>query len=69
MSAVTTTRNSAALGHGADAARPVGIGLVILAMMPLVIMPMASVFIFGLKEGPIHFWQVLAAPEALFRSS
>ncbi len=66
MGAVTTTRNSAALGHGTDAARPIGIGLVILAMMPLVIMPLASVFIFGLKEGPVHFWQVLSAPEALF---
>jgi len=46
--------------------KPVGIGLVIAAMLPLVIMPLASVFIFGLSKGPVHFWQALTAPAALF---
>jgi sulfate transport system permease protein len=66
MSAVTNPGTSAVIGHRADLAKPVGIGMVLAAMMPLVIMPLASVFIFGLKEGPIHFWEVLSAPEALF---
>ncbi len=46
--------------------KPVGIGLVIAAMLPLVIMPLASIFIFGLSKGPLHFWQALTAPAALF---
>ncbi|HWQ35459.1 MAG TPA: ABC transporter permease [Blastocatellia bacterium] len=66
MSTVSSTRNAAVIGHGHDLGKPVGLGLVLIAMMPLVIMPLASVFIFGLKEGPIHFWEVLSAPEALF---
>jgi sulfate transport system permease protein len=66
MSSVSSTRNAAVIGHGQDLGKPVGLGLVLIAMMPLVIMPLASVFIFGLKEGPIHFWEVLSAPEALF---
>jgi sulfate/thiosulfate transport system permease protein len=51
---------------GLDFGKPVGIGLVIAAMLPLVIMPLASVFIFGLSNGPVHFWQALTAPAALF---
>jgi len=51
---------------GLDFGKPVGIGLVIAAMLPLVIMPLASVFIFGLSKGPVHFWQALTAPAALF---
>src|SRR6516164_4873715 len=49
-----------------DFGKPVGIGLVLAAMLPLVIMPLASVFIFGLSKGPVHFWQALTAPAALF---
>jgi sulfate transport system permease protein len=49
-----------------DLGKPVGIGLVLAAMLPLVIMPLASVFIFGLSKGPVHFWQALTAPAALF---
>lgn len=49
-----------------DLARPFGIGLIITAMLPLVIIPMASVFIFGLSKGPVHFWEALTNPAALF---
>ncbi len=41
-------------------------GLVIMAMMPLVMMPLASVFILGFSKGPLHFWEALMAPAALF---
>jgi sulfate transport system permease protein len=63
MATGNTARPSAA---GLDFGKPVGIGLVIAAMLPLVIMPLASVFIFGLSKGPVHFWQALTAPAALF---
>ena len=49
-----------------DLARPFGIGVVITAMLPLVILPLASVFIFGLSKGPVHFWEALTSPPALF---
>ena len=51
---------------GIDLARPFGIGVVITAMLPLVILPLASVFIFGLSKGPVHFWDALTNPAALF---
>jgi len=49
-----------------DLARPISIGVVIAAMLPLVILPLASIFIFGLSKGPVHFWDVLSNPAALF---
>lgn len=49
-----------------DLARPFGIGLIITAMLPLVIIPIASVFIFGMSKGPVHFWEALTNPAALF---
>lgn len=57
--AVTTRRRY-------DFGKPVGIGLVIAAMTPLVILPLASVFIFGMSKGPVHFWEALMNPAALF---
>ncbi|HZS08917.1 MAG TPA: ABC transporter permease [Blastocatellia bacterium] len=66
MGAVTASRNSGVADQRFDLGKPVGIGLVIAAMLPLVIMPLLSVFIFGMKEGPVHFWKVLSAPAALF---
>jgi sulfate/thiosulfate transport system permease protein len=49
-----------------DLARPFGIGIVITAMLPLVILPLASIFIFGMSKGPVHFWEALTNPAALF---
>ena len=49
-----------------DLARPTGISLVVLAMLPLVIMPLLSIFIFGLSKGPLHFWEALMNPAAIF---
>lgn len=63
---VANTRRSTLAGQRLDVGKPVGIGLVIMAMMPLVIMPLASVFILGLSKGPVHFWEALMAPAALF---
>lgn len=53
-------------GQRIDVARPVGIGFIIFAMMPLVILPLASIFIYGFSKGPVHFWQSLMEPPAIF---
>lgn len=44
----------------------VGIGFIIFAMMPLVILPIASIFIFGFSKGPVHFWGALTEEPALY---
>ncbi len=49
-----------------DIGRPLGIGFIMTAMLPLVMLPLASIFIYSLKEGPTHFWQALMNPVALF---
>lgn len=49
-----------------DLVRPVGIGFIIVAMMPLVILPLASIFIYGFSKGPVHFWESLTSPAAVF---
>jgi sulfate transport system permease protein len=53
-------------GQHVDAGRPVGIGFILIAMMPLVILPLASIFIYGFSKGLDHFWDALMAPAALF---
>jgi sulfate transport system permease protein len=52
--------------HHTDLTRSVGIGFVLAAMLPLVILPLASIFIYGFSKGPIHFWEALRAPAAIF---
>lgn len=52
--------------HQADIARPIGISFILVAMMPLVILPLASIFIYGFTKGPDHFWDALIAPAAIF---
>jgi len=34
-------------------------------MMPLVILPLASIFIYGFTKGPTHFWEALISPAAI----
>ncbi len=46
--------------------RVTGVSFILLAMLPLVILPLSSIFIFGLSKGAGHFWQALMAPAALF---
>src|SRR2546428_1994199 len=49
-----------------DIARPVGIGFILIAMTPLVILPLASIFIYSFGKGLDHFWDALISPAALF---
>jgi sulfate transport system permease protein len=66
MSAANLAKPSPLAGRRLDLAKPLGIGLVVAAMMPLVMMPLASIFIFGMSKGPVHFWEALMNPAALF---
>jgi sulfate ABC transporter permease subunit len=52
--------------RGFDVARPVSIGLVLALMLPLVLLPMLSIFIYGTSKGLGVFWSSLVAPEAIF---
>jgi sulfate ABC transporter permease subunit len=52
--------------RGFDIARPVSIGVVLGLMLPLVLLPMLSIFIYGTSKGLGVFWSSLVAPEAIF---
>ena len=65
MTAANINKSTLA-GRHFDVTKPVGIGLIIAAMLPLVIMPLASIFILGMSKGPVHFWEALSAPAAIF---
>src|SRR6266496_3922225 len=52
--------------RGFDIVRPLSIGLLIFMMLPLVFLPLASIFIFGTSKGLASFWGALTAPEAVF---
>ena len=52
--------------RGFDVVRPLSIGMLIFMMLPLVFLPLASIFIFGTRTGLDKFWAALMAPEAIF---
>jgi len=52
--------------RGFDVARPLSIGVMLGVMLPLVLLPLASIFIFGTSKGLGSFWAALVAPEAVF---
>ena len=52
--------------RGFDVVRPLSIGMLVFMMLPLVFLPLASIFIFGTSNGLAKFWAALMAPEALF---
>src|SRR5918912_2849669 len=52
--------------RGFDVARPLSIGTTLAIMLPLVLLPLASIFIFGTSKGLGSFWAALTAPEAIF---
>ena len=52
--------------RGFDVARPTSIGVMLALMMPLVILPMLSIFIVGMRKGFGFFWSSLMAPEAVY---
>src|ERR671914_2479182 len=52
--------------RGFDVVRPLSIGVMLLLMLPLVLLPLASIFIFGTSSGLRTFWAALTAPDAVF---
>ncbi|MCU0238292.1 MAG: ABC transporter permease [Pyrinomonadaceae bacterium] len=51
---------------GFDFVRPLSIFIMFGMMLPLVLLPMSSIFIYGMGSGLDKFWQALIAPEAIF---
>src|SRR4030095_12070271 len=52
--------------RGFDVARPVSIGVMLGMMLPLVFLPLLSIFIYGTRHGLGVFWSSLVASEAIF---
>jgi sulfate transport system permease protein len=52
--------------HGIDVVKPLSIVVMIGVMLPLVLLPLASIFIFGTSQGLASFWRALTAPEAIY---
>ncbi|HEY0426915.1 MAG TPA: ABC transporter permease subunit [Pyrinomonadaceae bacterium] len=52
--------------RGFDLVRPLSIFSMIAIMFPLILLPLASIFIFGTSNGLGRFWAALIAPEAIF---
>jgi len=52
--------------RGFDVVKPFSLVTVVFLMLPLVLLPLASIFIFGTRNGLGNFWAALTAPEAVF---
>jgi sulfate transport system permease protein len=52
--------------RGFDVIKPLSIGIMVVVMLPLVLLPLASIFIFGTSKGLTSFWHALVEPEAIF---
>lgn len=52
--------------RGFDVARPLSIGVMLSIMLPMVILPLLSIFVVGTRKGPGFFWASLVAPEAVY---
>src|SRR5438309_9605101 len=52
--------------RGFDVTRPVSIGVMLGIMLPLILLPLISIFVYGTRHGLGVFWSSLAAPEAIF---
>lgn len=52
--------------RGFDAVKPLSVTALIVIMLPLILLPLASIFIFGMSSGIGAFWAALTQPEAIF---
>lgn len=52
--------------RGFDLIKPLSITTMIIVMLPLILLPLTSIFIYGTKNGPASFWEALTAPDAVF---
>lgn len=51
---------------GFDIVKPLSVFAMFGMMLPLILLPMASIFIYGMGNGLDKFWQALTEPEAIF---
>jgi sulfate/thiosulfate transport system permease protein len=63
---MSTTLASLRHVRGFDVMRPLSIATLVGLMLPLILLPLASIFIFGTSNGLGSFWAALTAPEAVF---
>lgn len=52
--------------RGFDVIKPLSITVMMAVMLPLVLLPLASIFIFGMSNGLQSFWHALMEPAAIF---
>src|SRR5690348_2843680 len=52
--------------RGFDLVKPLSVLSMVGIMLPLILLPLASIFIYGTSNGLDKFWQALTAPEAVF---
>ena len=52
--------------RGFDVIKPISITVMLGVMLPLVLLPLASIFIFGMSNGVASFWNALREPAAIF---
>jgi len=52
--------------RGFDIIKPLSVGVMVAVMLPLVLLPLASIFIFGTSNGIASFWNALTAGDAIF---
>jgi len=52
--------------RGFDVIKPLSVGVLVAIMLPLILLPLASIFIFGTSNGLTSFWNALVEPEAIF---
>jgi sulfate/thiosulfate transport system permease protein len=52
--------------RGFDVVKPLSIGVMLAIMLPLVLLPLTSIFIFGTSKGLPSFWNALTEPDAIY---
>src|SRR5215203_1887802 len=52
--------------RGFDVMKPLSVAVLLVTMLPLILLPLASIFIFGMSAGFKSFWDALTHPDAVF---
>ena len=52
--------------RGFDVVKPLSVTVLLVVMLPLVLLPLASIFIFGMSAGVGSFWDALVHSDAIF---
>src|SRR5215216_4278284 len=52
--------------RGRDIVKPLSVAMLLAMMLPLILLPLASIFVFGMSAGLQSFWHALTADDAVF---